>query len=105
MEARRLEFNEVVRNTGVHNPEGGRFPHKLPGKEHNYFGLLTGSNDIICLQEIHGKDEFLHALQITAPRFKLFGTFIPNNANAGGSAICIPKDLLLVDDASVVTIS
>ena len=35
-----------------------------------------------------------------APRLQLFGTFTPDNANAGGSAICIQKDLLL-DDAVV----
>ena len=51
-----------------------------------------------CLQEIHGKDEFLHALQIQAPRFQLFGTLIPNNAIAGGSAMCIHKDLVPADD-------
>ena len=27
------------------------------------------------------------------PRFRFFGTFIPNNENAGGSAICIHTDL------------
>ena len=32
-----------------------------------------------------------------APRFKLFGTFIPGNKNAGRSAICIHKDLLPED--------
>ena len=32
-----------------------------------------------------------------APRFRLFGTFIPGNENAGGSAICIHKDLLPED--------
>ena len=30
-----------------------------------------------------------------APRFRLFGTFIPNNENAERSAFCIHKDLLL----------
>ena len=29
-----------------------------------------------------------------APRFKIFGTFIPGNENAGGWAICTHKDLL-----------
>ena len=29
-----------------------------------------------------------------APRFRLFGTFLPDNENAGGSAICIHRDLL-----------
>ena len=51
----------------------------------------------LCLQEVHGKDEFLQAFQVLAPPFKLFGTFIPGNENAGGSAICNHKDLLPED--------
>ena len=58
---------------------------QLPQKNHN---------NIICLQEVHGKDEFLQAIQVLAPQFRLFGTFLPNNENAGGSAICIHRDLL-----------
>ena len=38
--------------------------------------------------------------QVLSPRFQLYGTFIPGNANSGGSALCIHKDLLL-DDAVV----
>ena len=70
-----------------------RILHKHPRKEN-----LTASLDLldlICLQEIHGKDEFLHAFQILAPRFQLFGMFARNNANAGGLAMCIHKDVLL----------
>ena len=77
------------------------FLHKLPGKENITTSVdFTGSNDIICLQEIHGKDEFLQALQFLDPCLQLFGTFIPNNTNARVSSICIQKDLLL-DDAIV----
>ena len=43
---------------------------------------------------MHGKDEFLQAIQVLAPRFRLFGTSLPDDENAGGSAICIHKDLL-----------
>ena len=43
---------------------------------------------------IHGKNEFLQAVQEVAPQFRLFGTFLPDNENAGGSAICIHRDLL-----------
>ena len=60
----------------------------------NYFGRLIENNNVICLQEVHGKNEFLQAIQVWAPRFRLFGTFIPGNENAGGSAICIHRDLL-----------
>ena len=41
-----------------------------------------------------GKGEFLQAIQVLAPRFRLFGTFLLDNENAGGSAICIHRDLL-----------
>ena len=55
---------------------------------------LFDTNNIICLQEVHGKDEFLQAIQVLAPRFQLFGTFLLDNENAGGSAFCIHRDLL-----------
>ena len=48
--------------------------------------------NIICLQEVHGKNEFLQAIRVLAPRFRLFGTFLPDNENAEGSAICIHRD-------------
>ena len=54
--------------------------------------LLDNNN--ICLQEVHGKDEFLQAIQVLAPRFRLFGTFLHDSENVGGSAICIHRDLL-----------
>ena len=44
---------------------------------------------------MHGKDEFLQAIQVLAPRFRLFGTFIPGNENAEGSAICIHRNFCL----------
>ena len=59
-----------------------------------YLKRLLDNNKIICLQEVHGKDEFLQAIQVLAPRFRLFGTFLLDNENAGGSAICIHRDLL-----------
>ena len=58
----------------------------------NNFGRVIENNNAICLQEVHGKDEFLQAIQVLAPRFKLFGTSITENA--GGSATCIHKNLL-----------
>ena len=41
-------------------------------------------------------------LENNAPRFKSFGTFVPGNENAGGSAICIHEDLV-PEDAIVDT--
>ena len=69
-------------------------------QKQNYFRRLIENNNIICLQEVHEKDEFLQAIQVLAPRFWLYGTFIPGNANAGGSVTCIHEDLL-PDDAVV----
>ena len=63
----------------------------------NYLKKLLDQNNIICLQEVHGKDEFLQAIQVLAPRFRLFGTFLPDNENAKGSAICIHRALLSED--------
>ena len=50
---------------------------------------------------MHGKDEYLRAIQVLAPRFRFFGTFIPVNESAGGSAICIHRDLQ--PDEAIVT--
>ena len=80
----------IAWNTGalldMFSPDRGTGnPNSITSKNHN---------NIICLQEVHGKDEFLQAIQVLAPQFRLFGTFLPNNENAGGSAICIHRDLL-----------
>ena len=52
---------------------------------------LTRNNDVICLKETHGMDEFLQAVQVLVPQFRLFGTFTPNSVNAGGSAFFVRK--------------
>ena len=36
---------------------------------------------------MHGKDEYLQAVQVLAPRLRFFGIFVLGNENAGGSAI------------------
>ena len=55
--------------------------------------FLTAAFDVL--------PEFVQAFQVLAPRLRLYGTFFfPKNANAGGSATCIHKDLL-PDDALV----
>ena len=59
-----------------------------------YLKRLFDANNILCLQEVHVKDEYLQAIQVLAPRFRFFGTFIPENENAGGSAFCIHRGLL-----------
>ena len=62
-----------------------------------YLRKLFDNNNILCFQEVHGKDEYLQAIQVLVPRFRFFGTFIPGNENAGGSAVCIHTDLLPED--------
>ena len=41
---------------------------------------------------MHGKDEFPSGYSSVGPQFLLFGTFLPDNENAGISAICIHRD-------------
>ena len=98
------------RNTGVHIPEGGHtrglngssFSSQTSRKENITTSVdLPEATTSSAHKKFMGKTSFFHALQIPALRFPLFGTFIPINANAGGSAICIHKDLL--PDGAVVT--
>ena len=67
-----------------------------------YLKKLFNNNNIVCLQEVHGKDEYLQAIQVLAPRFRFFGTFSSflKTKNAGGSAVCIQRDLL-AEEATV----
>ena len=37
-----------------------------------YFRKLFDNNNILCFQEVHGKDEYLHAIQVLAPQFRFF---------------------------------
>ena len=54
---------------------------------------LTKS-DVVCVQETHGKDGFLQTPQVLRTQFRMFGTFMPDNAHAGGSGMFIRKNLL-----------
>ena len=58
-----------------------------------YLKKLFDNYNILRLQEVHGRDEYLQAIQVLAPRFRFVGTFFHGNENAGGSAICIHRDL------------
>ena len=60
-----------------------------------YLKRLFDANNILCLQEVH--EISIQAIQVLAPRFRLFGTFIPDIENAGGSAICMHRHLLPED--------
>ena len=64
----------------------------LPNRSNRDFKLkylkkLFATNNILCLQEVH---------------LGFFGTFIPENENAGGSAICSDRDILL--EEAIVTL-
>ena len=69
-----------------------------------YFRKLV-NNNILCLHEVHGRVEYLQAIQVLAPRFRFFVTFITGNEYAGRSAICIHKELLPEDaiEAHMIT--
>ena len=41
-----------------------------------YLKKLFDTINILCLQEVHGKDEYLQAIQVLAPRFRFFWFFI-----------------------------
>ena len=62
---------------------------------------MAKNNDINCLEETHGKDEFLQAVQVLFPQLRLFGTFTLKNFKAGGSAKFVHKNLL--PDGAIVT--
>ena len=40
-----------------------------------YLKKVFTNNNIVCLQEVHGKDEYLQAFQVLVPRFRFFGTW------------------------------
>ena len=111
-----VQRDRLNRDTCAHIPDGGlrcvnwktrgligspASPQLSREKKHIYLTRLAKNNDALCLQEIRGKDEFLQAIQVLVPQFRLFGTSIPNNISAGGSAICIHKSLL--PDGTIVT--
>ena len=51
---------------------------KLKNREFKlkYLKNLFDTNNILCLQEVHRKDEYLQAIQVLAPRFRFFGTWL-----------------------------
>ena len=95
LEPQEIQQARLNKRTCVHIPDGLRcvtwnlrklmdllFPLE---RRHSYFTRLAKNSNIICIQEIHGKREFLQAIQVLAPHFRLFGTFIAKNLNASGS--------------------
>ena len=44
-----------------------------------YLKKLFDNHNILCLQEVHGRDDYLQAIQVLAPRFRFFGIFILDN--------------------------
>ena len=72
---------------------GSFFPRRKTGNSNSNISR-SSLIPTTCLQEVHGRDEYLQAVQVLDPRFLFFGTFFPENANEGGSATCIHRDLL-----------
>ena len=48
------------------------FPNRRTEIKLKYLKRLFDANNILCLQEVHGKDEYLQATQVLAPRFNFF---------------------------------
>ena len=82
-----LQHGTVGRDTRGHFPDEGLrciswntgglvgsvfFSQKNRELKLKYFRRLLDNNNIICLQEGHGKDVFLQAIQVLAPRLKFF---------------------------------
>ena len=79
--------------------EGVLDPRFLPQssreRKHNYFiRLYPEQRHRSVFKKLMERMKILQAVQVLAPRFRLYGTSIPNIVNAGGSALCIHKDLL-----------
>ena len=79
LQAPEVQRDRLNRNTCVHIPDGGLRCIGSPAssqlsreRKHVYLTRLAQNNDIICLQETHGKDEFQQALQVLVPQFQLF---------------------------------
>ena len=53
--------------------------HQFSSEMNNNYFTRNDKNNIIFIQGIHGKHEFLQAIQVLHPQFRLYGTFIPNN--------------------------
>ena len=70
-------------------------------QKHRYLKRRVDKIDVVCVQETHGKDEFLQALQVLHTQFRMFGIFMLDIVNAGGSEMFIRKHLL--PDQAVVT--
>ena len=65
------------------------FPHNFPGKENT-----TASLGLPRTTTSMGNMNFYKPFRYWPPHFRVYGTFIPNNLNAGRSAICIHENLL-----------
>ena len=60
-----------------------RLLHNVPGKGNPLLPAAQEQRHRL----FHGKDEFLQAIQVLAPRFRLYVTFMPNNASVRTSCL------------------
>ena len=61
----------MAASDAIHGTQASLLDHlasttTFQAKKNAYFTRRTKHNDIICVQEIHGKDEFLQAVQVLA---------------------------------------
>ena len=78
--------------------------HNPPEKESTPISSdLPGITMSFVFKKYMERTSFSRPFRYCPRASKLFGTFVPNNANAGGSAISIHKDLL-PDDAVVTQV-
>ena len=83
-----VQRHRLDRNTCAHVPDGGvrcvtwntrgligspTSSQLSREQKHISFTRLAENNDVICLQAVHGKDEFFQAIQILVPQFRLIG--------------------------------
>ena len=54
--------------------QGSRWISKQKNREFKlkYLKRFFDADNIVCLQEVHGKDEYFQAIQVVGPRFRFF---------------------------------
>ena len=53
---------------------GSVFVSRTENSNSNISGSYLPTTTFLCLQEVHGRDEYLQAIQVLGPRFRFFGT-------------------------------
>ena len=59
-----------------------------------YLKNLFTNNNTVCLEEVHGKDEYLQAIQVLAPRFSFFFFPFPKMKTQEDRLSALPQECL-----------